>query len=211
MIRSAVFLALLLSGAPAIADELHTLARMMDGRFATHAETLSQAVQPDDQFVDWRQRILAPSLGDHVFYQQLNQGTDLELYRQRVFVLRLNPDTDSIEQHTFRLRHPQRYVDARAGDAAFEGFSADDVEPYFKEGCIQIWTRTDDGFRGYLDPDTCRIVSSRTGKPRLIEAENLLTPDSLSIAERGYDESHQQLFGTPPNELLRLTESLQTN
>ena len=211
MIRYASILALLIVVAPACADELYTLARMMDGRFAAHAETLGQAVQPDDQFVDWRQRIKAPSLGDYVFYQQLNQGADLELYRQRVFVLSRNPDTGKIEQETFRLRHPQHYVDAHASDAAFNGFSAADVEPYFAEGCIQIWTPTEDGFRGYLNPGSCRIVSSRTGKPRHIEAENLLTPDSLSIAERGYDETHQQLFGTPPNELLTLTESLEND
>ncbi len=126
MIRRASILALLIACAPASADELHTLARMMDGRFAAHAEALGQALQPESQFVDSRQRIKAPSLGNYVFYQQLNQGADLELYRQRIFVLRRNPDTNKIEQQTFRLRQPQRYVDARAGDAAFEGFSAAD-------------------------------------------------------------------------------------
>lgn len=206
--RHALCLALLIASVPAQADDLQTLARLMDGRFAAHPDSLGQGVQPEDQFVDWRQRVEAPSLGNYVFYQQLNQGSDLELYRQRIFVLSWNPDTREIEQQTFRLRHPQHYVDARANDAAFEGFSATDVEPYFAEGCIQIWTPTNDGFRGYLDPDNCRIISSRTGKARLIESENLLTTDGLAIAERGYDEARQQLFGTPPNELLKLTRLL---
>ncbi len=203
--RRAIIFALLVAATPSSADELATLAQVMDGRFAARADSLGQDTQPEDQFIDWRQRIKAPSLGNYVFYQQLNQGPDLELYRQRIFVIKRNPDTGEIEQQTLRLQNPQDYVDARASDEAFAGFSARDVEPYFAAGCIQIWTPAGESFRGYLDPDDCRIISSRTGKVRLIEAENLLATDSLSIAERGFDESRQQLFGTPPNELLKLT------
>ena len=188
---------------PALADEqLERLSDMLEGEFI-HEPISEDAEQRF--FSDRRERIDAPSIGEYVFYLQLNQGDERQLYRQRVLVLKRNDATEQIEQRTYRLKNAERFIDATNGDGGFNGFSTDDIEEYFEAGCIQVWTETADGFRGYVDPDSCRIISSRTGKPRLIEAENLLTERTLSLAERGFDPDRKQLFGTPPGEFLELT------
>ena len=102
------------------------------------------------------------------------------------------------------VAEPERFVDARSGDAVLSGITAEDIEPMFEQGCGQVWTKTNLGFRGYTDPDTCRIISSRTGKPRRIEAEAVLTQDTLALVERGYDDEMNQLFGTPQGDATEL-------
>ena len=196
-----------IAATPAFADEqLERLAMLMDGTFV-----FDPGNQKADQgyFSDRRERIDAASIGQYVFYLQLNQGEERRLYRQRILVISRNEENGQIEQRTYRLKEAERFADGSAANGDFDGFSDQDIEPYFEVGCVQVWTETTDGYRGYVDPDRCRIISSRTGKPRLIEAENLLTADSLSLAERGFSPEREQLFGTPPGEFLGLTRQSQ--
>ncbi len=186
---------------PAQADDrLEQLAGLMHGTFDTHAAQAN--LPPEDRLVDHRTRVAAPRLGRYVFYQQLNHGEALEVYRQRVLVFAVIDG--AIEQRAYALREAERYVDADA--AVFESVGMDDLEAFMPEGCEQVWTKTGDGFRGYVDPQRCEIVSRRSGKPLQIEAENVLTPDSISSVERGYDpETGEQVFGSPQGEFLLLS------
>lgn len=192
---------LLLLPASAAADVLDELAALMQGRFDTHAgDTSLPAAQ---RLVDSRQRVVAPAIGPVVFYLQLNRGAALALYRQRLLVFA--PDgSGNVVQRAYTLNDATRFVDAEAGDPVLAGLTMADVTPMFERGCGQLWTRTSDGFRGYTDPGTCRIISGRTSEPRRIEAETALTAESLSLAERGYDDDMKQLFGTPPGTLTLL-------
>lgn len=184
--------------AEAILDRLATL---LEGKFDTHAANpgLDQA----ERLVDNRIRIIAPQLGSYVFYQQINHRQNLEVYRQRVLVLSIASDTGDIVQHAYALREPEWYVDVDAG--VFETIDMDDLDEFMPSGCEQVWTKTTDGFRGYVDPQRCEVISSRTGKPRQIESESLLDSETLSLAERGYDPATgEQLFGTARGESLQL-------
>ena len=192
------------SGAADDTPLLSRLAEAMAGRFDTQCQCANGSASPGERFVDWRQRIDAPALGDYVFYQQLNRGDKLTLYRQRILVLRQRPDSDRVEQVTYALREAERYVDGGASDAVFDDLGTDRLEPVFDDGCEQVWTATGSGFIGYVNPETCRIVSKRTGKPRRIEARTTIGLDGLSLVERGYDDDGNQLFGTPPGESLSL-------
>ncbi len=193
-----LLLALLL--VPALADDkLDRLADLMDGKFDTHAKRPD--LPPEDRLVDQRTRVTAPALGDYVFYQQLNHGETLEVYRQRVLVLAVTDGT--VQQKAYALREPEQFVDA--DPAVFESISMEDVEVFMPDGCEQVWKPRADGYHGYVDPERCVIISSRTGKERQIEAENVLTRGWISTAERGYDpETGEQLFGSPKGELLLL-------
>lgn len=182
-------------------DTIHALADLMAGTFDTAAA--SNKAGALTRFVDSRTRIPVPELGQFVFYQQLNQGDDLKLYRQRILVFSQSDDGSRISSHSYALRSPENYVDA--GAEAFLGFSASDIVEFMSEGCAQVWTRTSNGFRGYVDPKTCKIVSSRTSKLRSIESINLLDNKSLQLVERGFDaKTEQQLFGTPQGQTLTL-------
>jgi len=192
--------ALLFVGATCLAETaLDDLAALMQGSFDSHSPGTTTHVPIDERIIDSRQRIVAPQIGALVVYLQLNRGANLDLYRQRILVLNAGAD-GTLSQQAFTLSEPEKFVDAKSGDDVLRNLSRGDLEPLLTAGCEQIWSRADAGFAGYVDPDQCVIISSRTGKPRRIEAESLLTADSLALAERGFDEDFNQLFGTPPGQ-----------
>ena len=56
-----------------------------------------------------------------------------------------------------------------------------------------------------VNPATCIITSSRTGKLRAIGAESIVGENGLQQAERGFDpETGEQLFGTAQGEYYML-------
>lgn len=174
-------------------SNLDRLDELMQGKF--------EAVDPERPFTDQRFRINAPELGNYVYYYQINSGPEMKVYRQRILIVTLN-DSGLPSQDALVLTDPDAY--AGASPDAFSGFGDDDVESFMPEGCEQVWTPTEDGFKGYVDPTTCVIISSRSGKPRGIEAEVVLDAERMLSAERGYDENGEQLFGTEPGEFLEL-------
>ena len=187
--------------------ELDELAGLMAGRFDNQAAIAAGDAAEDDFLSDWRQRIDAPQLGNTVFYLQLNQGADRDLYRQRILVLSLDAETGSIKQSAYTLTNPEPFADAMSTSDVFRDLGPDDVERMLDDGCAQYWTRTDDGFSGYVDPDNCRIISSRTGNPRRIEALTILTDTTLDLAERGFDDDGNHLFGSAEGETTQLTRT----
>ncbi|MGI9233623.1 MAG: chromophore lyase CpcT/CpeT [Woeseiaceae bacterium] len=190
---------------PAWCSDIDKLAEMLAGTFDSRLVVSNQSDRQSDnnRFVDHRIRLTLPALGPYVFYQQINQHADLEVYRQRVLVLQVSETTGQIEQRSFSLRDALRFVDADA--EAFVSIGTADLNDFMAEGCEQVWTKMPDGYRGYVDPDTCTIVSKRTGKLRSIESESRLTKDALALAERGFDaETGEQLFGTSPGAFLKL-------
>lgn len=186
---------------PAWCSDIDELAGMLAGTFDSRLASPDQSA--DERFIDRRIRLALPTFGDYVFYQQINQHEDLEVYRQRVLVLQVSSETGQIEQRAYSLRDAAKFVDADA--EAFDAIDSADLNDFMAKGCAQVWTKMPDGYRGYVDPDTCRIISKRTGKLRSIESESRLTVDSLALAERGFDaETGEQLFGTLPGAFLRL-------
>ena len=186
---------------------LDELADLMAGRFDNQAAIDAGEVDESSFLSDWRQRIDAPRLGDTVLYLQLNDGADRGLYRQRILVLSIDSATDSIKQVAYTLKNAEQYADAMSTSEVFSDLGPDDVERMFDDGCAQHWTRTEDGFRGHVSPETCRIISSRTGNPRRIEALSLITATTLDLAERGFDDDGNQLFGSAAGETTRLTRT----
>ena len=184
------------------AGPLEELAETMQGTFDTHPPGHTATARQTERLVDSRQRVDAAPIGDVVFYLQLNRTGDLVLYRQRILTFSLRDGT--IVQRAYLLNEPERFEDAARGDAVLSALTMADVTPMFSDGCETVWTRIQGGYRGYTDPATCRITSSRTGQPRRIEAEAVLTGDTQSLSERGYDDDMNQLFGTPQGEATTL-------
>ncbi len=190
-----ILLALLLLGAamPATANHLSKeLANAMAGTFVLKDE--------EQYLTDRRQPFVASAIGETLVHQQINEGDDQVVYRQRVFVFR-NID-DHVQMVAWSFKEPGAWENA--SPAMLGELTWDDLERSLPDGCEQIWEKTDDGYYGLLKPENCRIISSRTGKPRLIGAESQLTSDALKQTERGYDENGEQLFGTEPGEYLIL-------
>lgn len=204
LVKSCLLLVTFFFSACATTNSLDNLAEMLQGRYDSHPQ--GTAASADSQrFVDSHQRADAPALGDYVFYLQLNRGQSLTLYRQRLLVFALNSHNGQIEQRSYALNAPERFVDANRGDPILSGLTSTDIQSLFDEGCEQLWEEIDDGFRGYVDPSTCRIWSKRTQRYRRIEGETVLGASSLGLVERGYDDNLVQEFGTKQGEILILT------
>jgi hypothetical protein len=181
--------------------DIEELSHLLQGRF-DNGELVSED-DPDGRMIDERIRIEVPSIGTHVFYQQITYRENMRIYRQRVLVLDVGAGDGIISQRAFALAKPDWYADAEA--QKFADLTKDDLIPFMPPGCDQVWSKTDKGYRGYVDPVSCVIISSRTGKPRRIEAETIVTSDSLSLAERGFDlETGEQLFGSAEGEVMVL-------
>lgn len=186
---------LLLLGSAAAADEtLESLAALMAGTY--------QSTSPP--FVDRRVRVAAPELGQVVFYLELLQGDPLEVYRQRLLVFERD-ERGRILQRAFLIADPDRLAMRTESEIRTSDFR--DVTPMLGEGCETIWSQTESGFRGYTNPATCVITSSRTGNLRHIEAETVIAKDSMTLIERGYDPAGNQLFGTPQGSRLTLVRT----
>lgn len=190
-----ILLALLILGMslPAAADSLSKeLADAMAGTYVLKDE--------EQYLTDRRQPFAAPAMGKTLVHQQINEGDDQVVYRQRVFVFE-NID-GHVQMVAWSFKDPGAWENA--DQTMLSELTWDDLERSLPDGCEQIWEKTDNGYYGLLEPENCRIISSRTGKPRLIGAESELTSDALKQTERGYDENGEQLFGTAPGEFLIL-------
>ncbi len=183
--------ALVLSGCQRnVADQL---AEIATGTFDNQDE--------EDRLVEKRIRVEMPEIGKYVFYQQLNHRAELEVYRQRILVWRI--EDGALWQTAYSFKEPEQYVDASPED--FTSLTMDALEATLPDGCDMRHESHESGFRGYIDAKDCVITSSRTGKLRGIEAEAIIGKDQLQLAERGYDaETGEKLFGTEPGEYLIL-------
>ena len=182
-----------------VKSDVYELATLLEGSFDSHYE--NSDLPASERMIDSRIRLDIPRLGEFVFYQQINQKAGLDVYRQRILVL-VNTDS-GIQQHAYKLTQPDRFIGAVSQD--FASLTDDDLDLFMPDGCELTWTRTASGFRGYVDPKQCVIISSRTGKPRRIESETILTAELEALAERGFDaDSGKLLFGSAPGEMLTL-------
>lgn len=172
---------------------------LMDRSFATSQDNLDTKIQ------DRRARIKSQNLDGVWFYSQLNTGDEYKLYRQRISHIRVSDDGAEIIQTTYGLKTPERYVDVWKAPDLLENMTPDDFEPYFSEGCEQVWHPDEkDGWVGYVDPKTCIITSSRRNKDIRIESESYLSVNVHRTTERGYDMDMTFLWGSKPGEFIDL-------
>lgn len=181
---------------------VESLAALMTDIFETSPD------DPDNDIRDQRVRINAPALDGVWLYYQLNTGAERKLYRQRVISLSAASDGDdgrTVVQRTYILKEPERYVDAWSEPDLLAEMTPEQIEPFFEQGCEQVW-RPDNtgGWRGYVDPKTCRIFSERRQSYISIEAEAQLDETAYRQTERGYDRDGNTLFGTAPGEFIVL-------
>lgn len=201
--RIAVILLLLAAGCAASPTDRQTdlavFAALMTGAFATAPD------DPEYNFIDRRALARVAGADGLWLYTQLNTGEEKRVYRQRLSQLTLSAAGDAIIQRTYGLKTPDAFVDAWATPGRLDNLTEEDFEPYFNEGCEQIWRQTAPGaWAGYVDPATCKVFSERRQAEIAIEAEARTDGDIYRQTERGFDADGAQLFGTAPGELIAL-------
>jgi hypothetical protein len=181
--------------------EVREMLEMMQGRYQSDPTEQTDAELPN--LTDRRVIVDVPFLGEHVVYWQLNSGPERKVYRQRLLVF--TPGNDGqIVQATWSLREPGNFVDAFDSPELFTALTSDDVEASLPDGCDQVWVRSEDGWYGSVNPDTCRVWSERRQMWRRIGAEARVASDACFQTERGFDDEGNQVFGTKPGEMYRL-------
>ena len=199
----------MLSGAATIAGaaddsgvELDAMLAMMEGTYRTDPAELQGEEIPE--LLDRHVRVDAPAIGRHVVYWQLNSGPDEKVYRQQLLVFSRASDSGEVVQTAWSLPESERFVDAAGDDPLFATLTMEDLSPSLPEGCDQVWRKSENGWHGRIDPDTCRVWSERRQMWRRIGAEARVEPDAFWQTERGFDDDGKQLFGTAPGKLYRL-------
>jgi len=179
--------------------DIKALAGLMENVFETAPENTETIIR------DKRVRVVSQALEGMWFYTQLNTGEEGKLYRQRLSQLTLSEHEDAIVQIAYRLKDPTKYADAWKTPGLLNVITNDDFEPYFTEGCEQVWKpQGDGGWKGYVDPKTCVVTSKRRNKDIRIESEGYLSNDVYRTNERGYEMDMTFLWGTKPGEYIDL-------
>ena len=175
--------------------------------FATLAEGIFETPKDSEDSIirDRRVRVKSPHLEGVWMYSQLNTGRDYKIYRQRVFRFTPAQNGQVIVQNSFGLKMPELYMDAWKTPDLLSSLSPEDIEPYFSDGCEQNWTAQPGGaWRGYVDPKTCVIMSTRRNKEIRIESEGYLSKDVYQTTERGFEMDMSFLWGSKPGEMITL-------
>ena len=182
------------------ANNAAALKSMMVGAWATNPD------DPNNNFLDTRTAMTPMGDGEWV-YLQLETGAERKLYRQRVLQL-LDVKDGAVVQKTWSFAEPDQFADIASDLDRLNTLSLTDIKPSLEDGCDLNWQASDvDGdtlWRGYVDPDTCKIFSERRQAIIGIEGETLLQRDRLRQTERGFDSNGNKLFGTEPGEFIEL-------
>ncbi len=161
---------------------------------ADMAGTFETAIGTEDAMRDHRVRLDPLGPGEWIYYQ-VNHKSDLSVYRQRILQLEAFPD-GRVQQTAWTFNDAAAHVDLWDKPEAMAALTLASLSTGLEQGCAQVWSPTDGGWNGTVDPDTCVIDSKRRGTQIRIGAESKLSAESLSLAERGFDLEGTQLWGT---------------
>jgi len=136
------------------------------------------------------------AFGEHVFYvqQQLNDDP-AQVYRQRIYAFRPDYDEGAIRLTIHIPNDVASLVDAHLDPTKLTGLLPEQTR--VMPGCDAFWRRQANHFVGYMQPNACSYVSSKSGKRTIFNDDLLLTEEALWISDRAQDEEGNRVFGLP--------------
>jgi hypothetical protein len=142
------------------------------------------------------QRVNAPAFGSTVLYvKQYLDGDPRKIYRQRLYVLKPNPQENAVQLDIYSFAADSLFYDVPLNPQKVERLtpSAMTMTP----GCAVYWKRSPDGsaFVGYMKDKACNFVSKRSGKKVFVTDSLRLTRDELWIRDEASDEQGNYVFG----------------
>jgi hypothetical protein len=182
------------------ASEREALSRLLVGRFDNFAQVSRERLLVEssarERIHSDISRVLAPSIGTHVFHivQYLN-GDPRQKYRERIYALDVQPRVEGVRMAIYRPKGPRDVsTENTSSTAVFDGSSYVRIV-----GCDVFWRRVDDSFRGSTEPG-CSYFSSLTRDRIFVSDELILNSQSLSILEVAHDQTNVRLYGNPDME-----------
>lgn len=144
--------------------------------------------------------ISPPEDKTHALYSEMrHDGPDGEFYRQ--VILTFDETADRSENRMMAVR----ITDKDAGASLIpnpDAFKNGDVptRPALSEDCYTVWSRSEEGFSGYVDPERC-VITGKRGDQRRIEARTVLSADTIGQYEAGFTLEGERLFGNEEGQL----------
>lgn len=172
------------------------LASLLEGVFTTQPTAAAPGAPPTPLF-NMAKRVEVPALGRNVLYVELRQGSpDGQLLRQRLYVLKQDPDTPRIVMSAYDLGHVPQLAGAYADPTPLAKLDLPDVKPQ-PAGCEVFWHRTDAGFEGEITAGRCSIDHGENGQAGSVSAK-------LTVSRTGMSQGSQDASGGKPIVFRRL-------
>ena len=183
---------LLVAAVPAAAEppraELVRLAEWMTGSFSSAPQAAA-----DEDYFDIRLHMarIWPEREDGywLYVEQAVAETPDEPYRQRVYHL-TQPGDDLLQSRVYAIPEPARFAGAWREDTPLGELTPEDLE--LREGCAIVMRVLDDRYEGST---LGRLCPSSLRGAAFATSEVVLTSDTLSSWDRGFDADGVQVWG----------------
>ena len=138
--------------------------------------------------------IIAPGLGDVVFYvQQENQRTGIP-YRQRIYTIEINQEQQALEMKIYKFKDPALYTGQFVSNI-WNDVTYDDL--IATPGCEVYWRYDGNRFLGSMVQDLCQVESEQSGKTLIVNDDLILDENEIWIRDVGKDIEGNLVFGNP--------------
>lgn len=178
-------------------QDLASLTQILSGDFFSAADGGASEGRP----IYLRIRNITPRTGQrHAMYAEMrHDGPDGAFYRQLIYLF--DEGTERVENRMQAYRVADKQAASQlvfSPDAYADGRV--EVTSSLSDDCYTVWTKTESGFSGWLDPERCIIIGKR-GDQRRIESRTEISRASIGQLERGYSLDMDLLFGNATGEL----------
>jgi hypothetical protein len=176
--------------------ELKELTLLVPGTYDNIAQAIADERKgvrpPHDKLTIAIVPIMAPTVGDHVFYMQEMAADDpRRVMSQRIYTFDAT-DLGPV-QTQWALKEPLHWRDGHLNPEVFEALVPQDLRVL--RGCSIIWKKTSDRFIGATNAGRCHENPSPEEGILQTEVKEELGPDELAISEMATDASGQLVRG----------------
>lgn len=177
--------------------ELQALTRQLQGDYFSAANDGAREGRPIYQRI---RNITPPDGHRHAMYSEMrHDGPEGEIYRQLIYLFDETPDRTTNTMQALRVADPEAAEKLVSDPSALAEGNVETRSP-IAEGCFTVWSKTRDGFSGWIDPERC-VITGRSGDQRRIEAMTSISDDAIGQLERGFTLEGEIVFGSASDDL----------
>lgn len=142
------------------------------------------------------QRLPGSGLGDAVIYQEWRRaGNEAEIVRQRIWSLAASPDEEGVLLMAFYTLPGELEERFARGERPTDLLNAGLLS--YPPGCRVRFERVADTYLGFLNPDTCVILSRSSRRPMRLEAHIRVDENDIGYRETGYLDNGEMIYRMP--------------
>lgn len=177
--------------------DLASLTQILSGDFFSAANGGAREGRP----IYLRVRNITPQVGQrHAMYAEMrHDGPDGEFYRQLIYLFDEGTERVENRMQAYRVADKQAASQLVSNPDAYADGKVE-VTSSLSDDCYTVWTKTESGFSGWLDPERC-VITGKRGDQRRIESRTEISSASIGQLERGYSLEMDLLFGNATGEL----------